>query len=69
MVTHPDSVFVLGAPTNKTYLYTVVFQVFVFMQIFNLINARKLGSDTYNVFEGFFDNWMFLMIFGISIVV
>jgi hypothetical protein len=39
------------------------------MQIFNLINARKLGSDNYNVFEGFFDNWMFLMIFGISIVV
>lgn len=27
--------FILYAPTNKCYLYTMVFQTFVFMQLFN----------------------------------
>ena len=31
-------------PTNKTIVYTIVFQCFVFMQCFNQINARKLGE-------------------------
>jgi len=48
--------------SEKAELYTVVFQTFVFMQCFNQINSRKLGDDDYNVFKGFFDNWMFLFI-------
>eukprot|EP00743_Colponemidia_sp_Colp-15_P000130 GILK01000149.1.p1 GENE.GILK01000149.1~~GILK01000149.1.p1 ORF type:complete len:1077 (+),score=234.49 GILK01000149.1:103-3333(+) len=42
--------------------YTLVFHTFVFMQVFNEINARKLRSDEYNVFKGFFSNPMFLLI-------
>lgn len=35
------------------------------MQLFNQINARKLGDNEYNVFKGLFDNWWFV---GISIL-
>ena len=40
-----------------------MFQTFVFMQLFNQINARKLGEREFNVFADFFNNWMFLAIF------
>lgn len=47
--------------TGKTIVYTLAFQTFVFMQLFNQINARKLGRpadkikgteavEEYNVF-------------------
>lgn len=31
--THPE--FTIWEPTNKCYLYTCIFQAFVFMQLFN----------------------------------
>lgn len=46
---------------NKTTNYTILFEAFVFMQVFNQINCRKLG-DHFNVFEDFFNNWLFLAI-------
>ncbi len=49
--------------------FTIIFQTFIFMQIFNSINCRKLGMKEYNVFSGFFNNWLFLMILGIEILV
>lgn len=52
----------LFEPTAKTEGYTIVFQTFVFMQLFNQINARKLGEREYNVFAEFFNNPMFLII-------
>jgi len=55
--------FTYMQPTNKCELYTIVFQAFVFMQLFNIINARKLGNKDYNVFESFFNNGYFLVIF------
>jgi len=59
----------IGAPTNKTYLYTMIFQIFVFMQLFNQINARKLGAREFNVFAGFFNNGLFVFIAGLTFVV
>lgn len=53
----------------KTEHYTLIFHTFVFMQVFNEINARKLGIKEYNVFKGFFNNFMFLFIIIITIVV
>lgn len=41
---------------------TNVFNIFVIMQIFNLINARKIYDEP-NVFEGIHKNWMFLAVF------
>jgi magnesium-transporting ATPase (P-type) len=66
---HPETPLELNAATNKTYLYTMVFQTFVFMQLFNQINARKLGANDFNVFAGFFNNGMFLFICAITFVV
>lgn len=63
----------VGDPTATTYVYTLAFQTFVFMQLFNQINARKLGTpsdasknlpatEEYNVFSGIFNNALFIII-------
>ena len=49
--------------------YTIVFNAFVFMQIVNFINARKLKPTEYNVFVGFFNNPMFLFIEILTFVI
>lgn len=49
--------------------YTLIFQVFVFMQIFNLINSRKIEKHEINVFKDFFNNKWFFVIFFISIII
>jgi Ca2+ transporting ATPase len=46
-----------------------VFQVFVFMQIFNQINARKLKEDERNVFSGMLKNRWFNIIMVVTFVV
>ena len=50
------------------YHFTIFFNIFVYMQVFNSINARKLQKDEYNVFSGILGNWLYLMIQGIIIV-
>lgn len=39
---NPGIICPFNEGTMKLQLYTMVFQAFVFMQLFNLINARKL---------------------------
>eukprot|EP00826_Nyctotherus_ovalis_P026721 TRINITY_DN2084_c0_g1_i5.p1 TRINITY_DN2084_c0_g1~~TRINITY_DN2084_c0_g1_i5.p1 ORF type:complete len:513 (-),score=114.30 TRINITY_DN2084_c0_g1_i5:167-1705(-) len=41
---------------------TMVFQTFVFLQVFNLLNCRCLKDDELNVFEGVHKNWVFIFI-------
>lgn len=36
------------------------------LQLFNMINCRKLGTRDFNVFENFFHNWLFLIIMAIN---
>jgi Ca2+ transporting ATPase len=55
--------------TSMNYQYTLLFHSYVFMQVFNEINARKLGEREFNVFKGFFDNFFFLLIIIVSVVV
>lgn len=55
----------LNQGTEKCQLYTMIFQTFVFMQLFNQFNARKLGDKEYNVFAGFCNNPWFI---GITIL-
>ena len=50
------------------YHFTIFFNIFVYMQVFNSINARKLQKDEYNVFTGIFGNWLYIMIQTIIIV-
>lgn len=48
--------------------FTIFFHAFVLMQIFNLINCRKLKSSETNVFKGFFNNGIFLFLLLFIIV-
>ena len=61
--------WVLYEPTAKVEGYTIVFQTFVFMQLFNQINARKLGEREWNVFASFFNNFMFIAILIVTFAV
>lgn len=49
----------LHAPPSEHY--TIVFNTFVLMQIFNEFNARKIHGER-NVFEGVFNNIIFCSI-------
>ena len=44
---------------NSSVHFTIIFNVFVFMTLFNEINARKI-HDEYNVFEGLHRNYIFI---------
>jgi hypothetical protein len=41
-----------GFSTEETKLFSFVFNAFVFMQVFNQINARMLEHGEFNVFKG-----------------
>lgn len=71
-----------GTATGVLALYTLAFQTFVFMSLFNMINSRKLGTpsnpklnqeakEELNVFKGMCNNKMFLIIlvvcFGVQV--
>lgn len=56
-------------PTQKTRHFTLIFHTFVFMQVFNEINSRKLGVKEYNVFAGFFNNALFISVIILTIIV
>ncbi|CAG9328235.1 unnamed protein product [Blepharisma stoltei] len=49
-------------PEEETVHYTLCFNIFVMLQLFNQINCRKIRPEEYNVFSGIFDNWQFLTI-------
>ncbi|XP_063052297.1 plasma membrane calcium-transporting ATPase 4 [Engraulis encrasicolus] len=56
----------LHAPPSEHY--TIVFNTFVMMQIFNEINARKIHGER-NVFEGIFNNAIFCtIVFGTFVI-
>ena len=48
--------------TSRTKHYTILFNTFVFMHVFNEFNCRKIGAKSYNIFSGLFSNWMFLAV-------
>ena len=41
---------------------TLFFDVFVFLQVFNFFNARKLKKDELNVFSDIGNNYLFIII-------
>lgn len=62
----------LYLPYEKKYgpsrHYTIVFTVFVMLQVFNMLNARKINDEP-NIFAGIGDNSMFLVIWiGIFVI-
>lgn len=41
--------------------YTVVFNIFIFLQVFNLLNCRKI-DESYNFLEGILNNSVFVIV-------
>ncbi|KKP05770.1 Ca2+-transporting ATPase [Trichoderma harzianum] len=54
----------LGYPESQ--LRTLIFNVFVFMQIFKLINSRRIDNKL-NIFEGLHHNWLFMVMMSIMV--
>lgn len=52
--------------TNSRHL-SFIFNLFVFLQIFNMLGARKI-NDEFNIFEGIFNNWLFMTVWTIIFV-
>ena len=46
---------------QSTHVSTMIFNTFVYCQVFNLINARVTSNDV-KVLDGFFSNWVFIAI-------
>jgi magnesium-transporting ATPase (P-type) len=61
--------YLLGIPDGSegktTQHYTIVFNVFVMMALFNEINSRKVHGER-NVFRGIFSNRIFVSIWIIT---
>lgn len=53
-----------GAATEKLTTYTILFNVFIYMHLFNEINCRKIGATEFNVFHNIFSNWYFIIVVG-----
>jgi len=49
--------------------FTMVFHTFVFLQVFNLINCRKLKNTELNMFEGIHKNAVLIFILALIVVV
>ena len=59
-----ELVFTEWQTAQESHVNTMVFNTFIFLQLFNEVNARKI-DDEINVFDGIFTNHIFL---GVMIV-
>eukprot|EP00350_Pseudokeronopsis_sp_OXSARD2_P002536 CAMPEP_0170568180 /NCGR_PEP_ID=MMETSP0211-20121228/80996_1 /TAXON_ID=311385 /ORGANISM="Pseudokeronopsis sp., Strain OXSARD2" /LENGTH=124 /DNA_ID=CAMNT_0010889925 /DNA_START=929 /DNA_END=1303 /DNA_ORIENTATION=- len=57
-----------AVPTDKCTLYTIIFETFVFLQIFNQLNCRCINPNQYNMFANFLGNPIFLIIEGFTFI-
>jgi magnesium-transporting ATPase (P-type) len=60
-LTIEDNLFIESQSKEKHFTY--IFNIFVFLQLFNMINCRKIGKRDFNVFEALFHNWYFIILF------
>jgi Ca2+-transporting ATPase len=61
-----DSYGASFVPAGGFETVTIVFNTFIFCQLFNEINCRSITSDS-NVFRNFFDNYIFHLVIAFSI--
>jgi Ca2+ transporting ATPase len=71
--------YIFGVPSDRElshfmwndvngYHFTIFFNIFVFLQVFNSINARKLSVREVNVFQNLFNNYLYILIQVITIL-
>jgi len=51
-----------NGPTPKGRMYTILFETFVFLQLFNFFNCRTIQPKRLNMFSNLLSNWLFLAI-------
>ncbi|CAN7138136.1 unnamed protein product [Brassica rapa subsp. narinosa] len=56
----------LNGPDSTAVLNTVIFNSFVFCQVFNEVNSREI--EKINVFTGMFDSWVFTGVMVVTVV-
>ncbi|KAH7398221.1 calcium transporting P-type ATPase-like protein [Pyrenochaeta sp. MPI-SDFR-AT-0127] len=61
-----ESILSYDSDREKEQLPALIFNIFVWMQIFNALNNRRL-DNRFNVFEGITHNWFFIIILLIMI--
>lgn len=52
----------------KLQHYTMLFHTFVLMNLFNQLNCRKLGWADFNIFDQFFNNFLFLLVVALEFI-
>ena len=57
-----ENIYEYYLSTTPSRHMTFIFNLFVWLTIFNLINARMI-NDELNTFKGFFNNASFIIIF------
>lgn len=57
-----------GLTTSRTVHYTFLFQTFMFMNLFNQFNCRKLGLKEYNICAGIHRNLTFIIVVFLEFV-
>eukprot|EP00301_Raphidiophrys_heterophryoidea_P008111 c13054_g1_i2.p1 GENE.c13054_g1_i2~~c13054_g1_i2.p1 ORF type:complete len:1035 (-),score=195.20 c13054_g1_i2:224-3328(-) len=72
MLFHGNQIFAteerhLSGNRKTDVTYTMVFNTFVFLQLFNEINARRLDTKL-NIFAGFFSNSLFVGVLILTII-
>nr|KYP67978.1 Putative calcium-transporting ATPase 11, plasma membrane-type [Cajanus cajan] len=60
-----EQILKLNGPDATIVLNTVIFNTFVFCQVFNEINSRDM--EKINVFQGMFSSWVFMMVMAATI--
>jgi Ca2+-transporting ATPase len=59
-----------NTPTNRMIHQTLLFEVFIVMNLFNMFNCRKLSTTenaSFNVFNSLLGNWYFLIVVLITV--
>ena len=64
----PDSANMTDYNETDARHYTIFFHAFVMMQVFNMINSRKLNKKDLNVFKNFCNNGFFFSIMIMIVV-
>lgn len=63
---YTDERYENGEPTGKGRLFSIIFHTFVFMQIFNEINCRRIGARELNVFFNIGANPVFVGVIALT---
>lgn len=57
-----EDMFKSGEPTAKCQAFTMLFNIFICLHIFNLVNCREINETKLNPFTALQRNWMFFTI-------